>query len=61
MTAKNEGMLDRVTKLVPIAKDDDKVGEYLCFIDRRYNHFYSKIEHPPESSSSNKSEVGSVG
>lgn len=62
VAAKNEGMLSRVTKLVPIAKDDDEVGEYLRFIDRRYHRFHDEeIEHPPASSSSNKSEVGSVG
>ena len=50
-----------IAKLVPIAKDDDEVGEYLRFIDRRYHCLHSEIEHLPENSSSNKSEVGCVG
>ena len=43
--AKHEGILSRVTKLVPIPKDDDDaVGDYLRFIHRRYNRFRDEID-----------------
>ena len=61
---KHEGILSRVTKLVPIPKnDDDAVGDYLRFIHRRYNRFHDEIDevgHVVSSATLNSPEIGSV-
>ena len=62
--AKHEDILSRITKLVPIPKDDDdEVGDYLRFIHLWYNRFHDEIDEVGDFVSSptlNSPGIGSV-